>query len=889
MVDYYYVDYDSEESYYWSESEDELSPEEQAELDNTWGGMAGKHKGKGGSKWDGDGMKERRNPGDGPKLGAYTGRCKLPMIPPALGPAFNAWIMQEEKVKRKNRERGARLVCSSVMNRLHTTSGVKFRDHKMTVNKTGVPLKLFNNVYVELLPTFDRWGKSGPLRGQWKRASEYAASCLRSYFQDLKIFNAGLPKESDEVSFDTKAWKDYRYKLEHGHAAIPPMSKYDKELKRYNEAKEALEELTKPLELPLNIKGVWRRALGGNETIEVVEKAKVVSSMAKMEARDKEVQKDSLEKRIVMRQVKDGVRALPPLVANARGVLQEALAKQNVRISYIDTPLPNGTFVCLLSVKGHGVRLGNIDTMVTSSPQRTKKAAQQDAAVRMLDRGVAGSYPALLVDGEKRRRALEQDQGVVNTPVVKIVLDDPLVASQLNGNAGEWTNGDDMPSKGKGGQKGGSLKQKVKANVGQIALAAARAARNEALARTPKVARPVAKMAMGHIGKMLNRKIIGRGDYTSSDGIERNPIVSGKVRTDSQFHDKSHGTIFMLREYVTDVRTGPSAGVFNVNSFDIQPANSYLFPILSTFAQGFQNYEIEAMVFEFDSSSSNYNSGGALGTVIMSYSSNPTSSEFINKTQMENSANAVSFRMDKGGIYGIECAKFANMMNSYLVRNLTGGEPVSQINTDMGKFSIATQPSTTFATNSVVGELHVSYRIRFTNPRQPPGRFGYFHLFRNTCINGSNLGNQNTAYENIVFGAGYDVSCASALPSVIKMPNTSPGDIWNMTFMWSNTTSLAFLPPNISIIGGALLSVYPSISGGPNTVSQRMSYTAGDSNLPPSSTSTCAVMIMEITVRITSAATQDTLITVSGGTVASAGVCTCEIYGICVGSNLPSI
>jgi hypothetical protein len=217
-------------------------------------------------------------------------------------------------------------------------------------------------------------------------------------------------------------------------------------------------------------------------------------------------------------------------------------------------------------------------------------------------------------------------------------------------------------------------------------------------------------------------KLIGSGDYATSGETAINDLIKGCPDSSASFSSKGEVTRIRHREYIQDVVTGPVAGVFNNTALNINPGLASLFPYLASIAQNYEEYRIRGMVIEFVSSTSPYNTNGAMGTLILSMEYNPLAPPYTSKPQMENSAEAVSARFDKNMMYGVECSAF--FQNMYLVRYQTAS-PLSAY--DVGTFQFATAPASTFPVNSVVGELWVSYDVELMRPRISPARFGIMH------------------------------------------------------------------------------------------------------------------------------------------------------------------
>lgn len=185
------------------------------------------------------------------------------------------------------------------------------------------------------------------------------------------------------------------------------------------------------------------------------------------------------------------------------------------------------------------------------------------------------------------------------------------------------------------------------------------------------------------------------------------------------------GMVVSHREYIQDIS---SSVPFIGENFPLNPGIQQTFPWLSQIADNFEEWIPEAIIFEYKTTSSNTvvnttNSNPGLGTVIVATQYNSLNREFGNKQQMENYENAVSVDPSRSVVHAIECAKGQTPVQPLYVRT---GPPVASATSsndlrfyDHGVTTIATVGQQT--NNFVIGELWVSYRIRFLKPRLQTG------------------------------------------------------------------------------------------------------------------------------------------------------------------------
>jgi len=233
----------------------------------------------------------------------------------------------------------------------------------------------------------------------------------------------------------------------------------------------------------------------------------------------------------------------------------------------------------------------------------------------------------------------------------------------------------------------------------------------------------------GMFGKELGArlvKIVGSGDYEMNTAV--NSLFKGGGELPSASFGSDASTIrIRRREFLADLKTSSVAGEFVNYAYSINAGIRETFPFLSQLASNYEEYCFDGLVFEFVSSASPYISNTALGTVIASMQYNAASPVFTNKYTMENSAFAISARLDRNLMYGVECAKGSNPQNCYYTRTGTSTLPVTT--TDLGQFQLAFAPSTTVPTNTVLGELWVTYDVVVKRPILNTNRLGFYHIY----------------------------------------------------------------------------------------------------------------------------------------------------------------
>lgn len=327
------------------------------------------------------------------------------------------------------------------------------------------------------------------------------------------------------------------------------------------------------------------------------------------------------------------------------------------------------------------------------------------------------------------------------------------------------------------------------------------------------------KVGMGNAGRSLGRgvgarlsRLLGTGDYTTNQGdMVANSLFGKGGQTaggPGTFESMGGGVRLKHREYIQDIYLPSTVGPSFTNStFTVNPGLSYIFPYLAQIAANFEQYKFHGLVFEFVSSTSQYGQT-ALGTYVMAMEYNSAAPVFTTKPQMENSDYALSARLDKSGMYGIECAKGSQAQEYFYVR-APGQATVSNLY-DLGimQLGVATTTvpagSTGLVAGSAIGELWVTYDVELIRPRISVFRPGYAHIRTNGGVNPANPLGAPAARTITSFGSLTGVSCPS---NIIQFPNASVGDVYCINITWTGTTTAALSYPSTTVVGLAAFNV----------------------------------------------------------------------------------
>jgi len=297
------------------------------------------------------------------------------------------------------------------------------------------------------------------------------------------------------------------------------------------------------------------------------------------------------------------------------------------------------------------------------------------------------------------------------------------------------------------------------------------------------------------LGKKLS-KLIGSGDYTSNTAL--NDLFTKKAALNAHmvFGDDPMAVRVRRREFLGDISSSSVAGAFVNYTYPINAGMRQTFPFLSQMAANYEEYCFNGLVFEFISSSSPYLSSSALGSVVAAMEYNANAPSFTTKYVMENSALAISNRIDKNLMYGVECAKSDNAQNCYYIRS--GASTLPATTTDLGNFQIALAPGSSFPTSAIVGELWVTYDVWLKRPVLNPSRFGFYHQYATTGTASTPLG--PTALVSAATNVGNSV-VASVSPTVITLTNMVVGDYYLLWWYFAGANTAVLVYPTVTLSG----------------------------------------------------------------------------------------
>lgn len=354
----------------------------------------------------------------------------------------------------------------------------------------------------------------------------------------------------------------------------------------------------------------------------------------------------------------------------------------------------------------------------------------------------------------------------------------------------------------------------------------------------------------------LVSKILGWGDYA----IQNNSLMNMGTPV-AQFGNMSQGVIVAHREFICDV-VAPGTAAFTNTSYPINPGLVASFPWLAPIANQFDQYEIIGLIYEFKSTSSDYATGTALGSIIMATEYDSADPVYSSKIEMENSQYCISTKPSLDAIHPVECDPSVNLTPRMFTRSTTVPVTKDQRLYDHGVFQLATVGNAA-AANTVMGELWVSYQIAFFKP-QITGNGGISDHFTN------NVAVSAAAY----FGTAGTGTVSNLLA---KSGSNLGGSVLTSTYTFPATVSDGIYLVQYNIYGGSATITTALAIGtlvGCSAYAIQLNDSSSTITAPEAGSATQTATTITRTLQVTA---KSATFTISAGTVPAA-TCTMDLW-----------
>lgn len=247
-------------------------------------------------------------------------------------------------------------------------------------------------------------------------------------------------------------------------------------------------------------------------------------------------------------------------------------------------------------------------------------------------------------------------------------------------------------------------------------------ARDVARVAAPIVGNAIAPGIGGMVGEAAANAFLGEGEYETDNpmnveepAIKYNNLINhGSVQTKgnaiiTSAGDETGDLIFEHNEYIHDL-TSRSNDFHTLERFEINPGVFTSFPLLSQFAQHFEEYDFIQCIFEFKSLVTNGNSTAA-GSVMLCPNYNASNPNLPDKRSIENASGSVSGKVTGSLFCGIECANDKTAYGGIKYVRTVDIDSAGRRMYDLGFLQIATQG---VPQGLAIGELWCRYKVRLS-------------------------------------------------------------------------------------------------------------------------------------------------------------------------------
>lgn len=221
----------------------------------------------------------------------------------------------------------------------------------------------------------------------------------------------------------------------------------------------------------------------------------------------------------------------------------------------------------------------------------------------------------------------------------------------------------------------------------------------------------------------------GNPEFNTNDIINPGSRASRTNPTISSVGDETDDVYFSFKEYIKDI-VSIDTNFKTVEKIELNPGLSDSFPLLSQFAQHFEEYDFDQLIFHFKSLVTAGNAEAA-GAIMMVTIDNPSSTVLTSKRAIESTGGVVSGSVAKDLWGGVECDNSKKALGGQLFVRTTDVPREQRRTYDMGFLQVAIQGC---PANFHIGELWVEYKVRLSKikmadtPAIPVGSGLFMHI-----------------------------------------------------------------------------------------------------------------------------------------------------------------
>ena len=201
----------------------------------------------------------------------------------------------------------------------------------------------------------------------------------------------------------------------------------------------------------------------------------------------------------------------------------------------------------------------------------------------------------------------------------------------------------------------------------------------------------------------------GNPEFNTNDIINPGSRASRTNPTISSVGDETDDVYFSFKEYIKDI-VSVDTNFKTVEKIELNPGLSDSFPLLSQFAQHFEEYDFDQLIFHFKSLVTAGNAEAA-GAIMMVNIDNPSSTVLTSKRAIVLTGGVVSGSVAKDLWGGVECDNSKKALGGTMFVRTTDVPREQRRTYDIGFLQVAVQGC---PANFHIGELWVEYKVRLS-------------------------------------------------------------------------------------------------------------------------------------------------------------------------------
>jgi hypothetical protein len=321
---------------------------------------------------------------------------------------------------------------------------------------------------------------------------------------------------------------------------------------------------------------------------------------------------------------------------------------------------------------------------------------------------------------------------------------------------------------------------------------------------------------IGSTAGKLFKSITGWGDYriraAKHGGVltkQHKLVQKGGMGTGPASFNGGGAPCVYHREFLGNIY---GTTTFSAREYEVNPGIARTFPWLSGLGPNFQQYYVLGMEFYFESTSTDYSSTAALGSVIMSTLYNVDTPAIDSTLEAENNEFTTDAKPSKSFYHPIECDPTQNIINALFVRNAS--TPRTNL-TDKCKTYVITDGN---QNTNQIGRLWLVYKILFIKPtllKQPTG-FARWNVGSTNAGTTAILGITEPTWTNLHVPPTLQVVSGSP---IVTMPADLAGH-WMFTITYEADPAVLLTPAGAGTVVPYLMDPtqfsYTNISPGQN-------------------------------------------------------------------------